>query len=169
MSTWLRLISDLKRRVSPELLSPTQRQVWEVLYRSLQFPQWLNLYGPSGSGKTLVAWAIARTTGAIHVPIPERLHLLSPEQDILLIDNASAEEDDVRRLLATCNLLDARSVVLITRTPVAMPMRRVELCLPTPIEVEMALLNISRLGYYPERHLTFPLNCNYWAILQYCI
>ena len=167
MSDRLRIVDNIKRHPTEELLTPTQRQIWESLCNLLQFPQRLNLCGPAGSGKTFVAWAVARTTGAIHVPIPTALYGLVPGNEILMIDNAPHDEDDVRRIMATCNLLEARSFILITRQPVTMPIRTLELTLPTAADIDVVIRTFGRSGYFAQGSSS--LGSNLWTILSTCI
>lgn len=167
MSEWMRLLNEMKCRPIDEYLTPTQRQARDRICELLRFPNRINLHGPYGSGKTYVAWAVVRATGATHVPIPENLKELSPGHDILLIDNAPHREEDVRRLLATANLLRASSVVLITRESIGMPMHRVSLPLPTETEIEMVLKTYGRLGFYQQYEL--PTSPTFWNIMLACV
>lgn len=147
MSRWLRLVDDLKRQAGEESLTPSQRQVWQTLCDWLRFPQRVNLWGPVGCGKTYAAWIVAQSIGATHVPLPERLDDLEPDTEIVLIDNAPDNEADVRRLWARCNLLGVRSVVVITRQPVAIPLRSVMLAAPTSEDRRQVSRTLMRLGY----------------------
>lgn len=167
MTEWMRLHNEMKRRPMEKYLTPTQKQARNKTCELLRFPNRINLFGPYGSGKTYVAWAIVRATGATHVPVPEKLHDLDPGQDILLIDNAAHYEADVRRILASANLLGASSVVVITRESVGMPMHRIFLPLPTGSEIEVVLRNYSRLGFYEQHDL--PSNPNFWNIMLSCV
>lgn len=167
MSQWTKLHSEMKRRPAEGFLTPAQVQAHDTICELLRFPTWINLYGPSGSGKTYVAWAIARATGAAHVPIPELLQELEPGHDILLVDNAPHYELEVRRVLASANLLGASSVVLVTRDPVGIPMHRIALPLPSDSEVEMTIRNYGRLGFYQQGDL--PSNPTFWNIMLACV
>ncbi len=167
MSRWMELLSEIKRRPVEEYLTPTQRLARDRICEILQHPNRVNLYGPHGGGKTYVAWSIVRAIGATHVPVPERLAQLSPGHECLIIDNVPHHETDVRRLLAISNLLNASSVVLITHLPVAMPLHRVELPLPTAEEVETVLKTYARFGYYRQHQL--PDAPGFWDILLACV
>lgn len=150
MSIWLDLVNELKRRNIEELLTPTQKEISDRICALLDFPQRLNLWGPTGCGKTFVAWAIARNTGAMYESSPERLSDETAFAEIIIVDNAPTTENAVRAILATCNLHEARSVILVTKWPIDMPMRRVQMGLPTESELALASQNISRLGFYPQ-------------------
>jgi hypothetical protein len=167
MSTWLKLINDLKRRSPEEYLTESQRITYQMLYEMTRFPQWVNLYGYPGSGKTFIAWTMLRTTGATYISTPEQLRSLTSDQDILIIDNAPHIEADVRRILAGCNLVNATMVILITRTPITMPIRRVELLLPTPNEISEITRSLGRFGYLCEQ-TSLPASPNLWNVLQAC-
>lgn len=147
MSRWLRLVDDLKRQAGEDSLTPSQRQVWQTLCDWLRFPQRINLWGPPGSGKTYVAWALARSLAAAHVPLPEKIVDLEPDTEIVLVDNAPDDEVAVRRLWARCNLLGVRSVVMITRAPVAIPLRAILLAAPTREDRRQVSRTLMRLGY----------------------
>lgn len=167
MSEWLRLLNEMKRRPMDEYLTPTQRAAREEICGLLHFPNRINLCGPYGSGKTYVAWSVMRATGATHVSVPEKLPRLEPPIEILLIDNAGHYESEVRRLMASANLLGAVSVVFITREPIGMPMRFVRLPLPEPSEVEMILTSYARFGFYQQHEL--PEKPNLWNIMNACV
>lgn len=165
MSEWLRLVNQIKARSPVDLFTPTQHAAYTALLDLLRFPQQVNLCGPVGSGKTFVAWGVAQSLGGLHVPLPTALDQLSGNNDILLVDNAPAHEYEARNLLARCNLLGAQSTVLVTQQPIAMPMRRVELPLPTPEEVVAVSRSLSLLGYF-QSSLPLPSQPNFWNILQ---
>lgn len=167
MSEWARLHNEMKRRPVEDYLTPSQREARDIICQTLRFPERVNLTGPYGSGKTYVAWAVVRATGALHVPLPEMLSELEPGHEILLIDNAPHVEPDIRRLLASANLLGASSVVLITRQPASMPMKRVQLALPSEEEVQGILETYARLGFYQRRDL--PERPTLWNILLSCV
>lgn len=164
MSEWLRLTAEIKRRPLADNLTTTQRQSWATLNDLLRFPQRLNLYGPCGCGKTFLAWATAQTTGAVHVPLPDMLEGQTPGTEIILLDNAPADEYAVRRVFAICDLLEIQSVVIITRQPVAMPMRALAVPPPTMEDLDQISRTLGRLGYYPQRPLSAPANL--WDLLH---
>lgn len=167
MNHWLELLAELKRRNPHDYLTPTQRAVHNELCNRLKFPQWLNLYGVYGVGKTFVAWAVARATGGQHVPTVPALETMLPGSDILLVDNAPHRQSQVRQVLASCDLLEAKSVVLITRQSVTMPIQKIELPAPTEDEISLVLKSLGRLGYYQQSSLpTYP---NLWDVLQACV
>lgn len=168
MSTWLRLVNDLKRRRTEEYLTETQRSTYQALYEMVRFPQWINLYGVHGSGKTFLAWAIARTTGAAYVSTSEQLTSVTLAQEMLIVDNAPHLESDVRRVLASCDLLSANIVILVTDIPITMPIRRIELPRPTSDDISLIVRSLGRLGY-PCEYTNLPVFPNLWDLLQACI
>lgn len=168
MSAWLELVNNLKQRPVEEYLTPTQRQARDLICEIMQFPGWLNLYGGHGTGKTFLAWAVSRATGAAHITTPRQLFNLEGEWDALIIDNAPYREDDVRRILARCDLLGTSTVMLVTRTRVALPMKNVHLNAPTPEEVALVIKALARLGYSSSQQL-LPENANLWDILLACV
>lgn len=167
MSAWLRLVNDIKRTASEDYLTPQQRSVWQSLCTVLELPQRINLYGPSGSGKTFVAWMVARSMGAVHVPLPSTLESIEPGTEILLVDNAPTSESAVRTLWAQCNLLNIRSIVVITQHPVAIPTRA--MVLPLPVEEDWVVVNrtLMRLGYFPPYDQQAA--SNFWSYLHHCV
>ncbi len=167
MSTWLQITSELKRRPAEEMLTPTQRQVWETICALLRFPQHINLYGSAGSGKTTIAWAISRVTGALHVSVPSDLAIVPSGSEILLVDNISPQEASVRRVLAGCNLLNATSVILISRQPTLLPMRRIELPQPTSEDITTAMRTMSRIGIFANVEASQVKD--FWALLRACV
>jgi hypothetical protein len=167
MSEWLRLLNEMKRRSMEEYLTGTQRSARDQICDLLRFPNRINLYGKYGSGKTYVAWSVVRATGATHVTLPEKLKTLSPKHEILLIDNAPHHEAEIRRLMASANLLEAVSVVFITREAIGMPMSRVQLTLPAPDEISFIVASYARLGFY-QRH-DLPATPNLWNIMHACV
>lgn len=167
MSTWLRLVNDIKRTASEEYLTQQQRTVWQMLCAILELPQRINLWGPSGSGKTFVAWMVARSTGAVHIATPTQLETVEPGTESLLIDNAPTDEAAVRALWARCNLLSIRSVVVITQQPISIPTRAQLLSPPTADEWQVVGRTLMRLGYLPPSPMqAFP---SFWSYLRECI
>lgn len=168
MSAWLKLLNDLKRRAPENLLTETQHATYQTLYEMARFPQWVNLYGAHGTGKTFIAWTLIRTTGSAYVSTSEQLKSLALDQEMLIVDNAPHIESDVRNVLASCDLINANTVILITRTPIIMPIRRVALSLPTTSEINTITRSLSRLGYLCEQS-SLPASPNLWDVLQACI
>lgn len=165
MSVWLQLLNEIKRRPPEQLLTPTQRIARDQLIDLMRYPQWINLCGKPGSGKTMVAWAVARACGAAHLALPTMLAERSPTDEALLIDNAPHEEVDVRRLLSKAEMLRAVSVVIITRHPITMPMKRVELSLPNEGDLEVVFKSLGLLNY-PCKRAALPSSPNLWDVLQ---
>jgi hypothetical protein len=165
MSTWLELMNDLKRRCSTEILTPAQIAAYERLCQIMNMPEWVNLSGPHGSGKTFLAWTVARATGAVYVPLPAQLDELEAHQHTLIVDNAPYKEREVRRLLSRCDLLGAQTVLLITCSPVSLPMPGVELPSPSDEDVVQVSRLISRLGYFFEAE-RLPEHPSFWDVLM---
>jgi hypothetical protein len=165
MSTWLELLNDIKRRCSAELLTPAQAAAHDHLCQIMSMPEWANLCGPHGSGKTFLAWTVARATGGVYVPVPAQLDELESNQRTLIVDNAPHRENDVRRLLSRCSLLDAKTVLLVTHSPALLPMLRVELPQPSPEDIDLVTRLIIRLGYFFEAE-RLPENPSFWDVLQ---
>lgn len=167
MSEWSRLLNEMKRRSMDEYLTRSQRSVRDQICDLLRFPNRINLYGPHGCGKTYVAWSVVRAVGATHITLPEKIRLLEPTCEILLIDNAPHHELEVRKLMASANLLRVTSVIFITRDPIRIQMYRIRLSLPESDEVEQILTSYARLGFYQQREL--PPKPNLWNIMHACI
>jgi len=168
MSVWLQLVNEIKRRSPDQLITPAQRIARDQVLNFMRFPQWINLYGKPGSGKTFIAWALARAGGAGYLSFPDQLKNITLTQEALLIDNAPHEEFDVRRILSSCDLLGASSVVLITRMPITMPMKRVEVPLPSSEDLALIFKSLGLLNY-PCRQSTLPPSPNLWDVLQACV
>lgn len=168
MNTWLQLVNELKRRSPDELLTVTERTTYDSIWGLLQFPQWINLYGGYGTGKTFLAWALARAGGMTYVPLYTKLDSIMVEQNALLVDNAPHDEFGSRQILARCELLGANTVILITRMPITMPMRRLELLPPSPADIEIMIRSLSRMGYLCDQSL-FSAPPNFWDILRACV
>ena len=168
MSTWLHLLNEIKRRPPEHYLTVSQRAVRDQIADWLRYPQWVNLYGKPGAGKTFVAWSLVRAIGALHISLPSSLKGLVNPPDIVLIDNAPYSESDVRRIFSTCELLSIPSVVLLTRQPVRMPMKSVELPLPTPDDLVVVTRSLGLLNY-PCKKSLLPGVPNFWDVLQACI
>jgi MoxR-like ATPase len=163
MTSWSRLHNDIKRRPPEQHLTAKQREVVNVICDWLKYPGAVNLFGPAGSGKTYVAWALERVMGAFHIQLPSQLEQLEAPHDILVIDNMPHTEANVRRVLATCNLRNATSVVLITRLPITMRMQRIELPLPTSAEIDAVKADIAYLAFEQS---PLPESPNFWQLLN---
>lgn len=166
MSDWLRLVNEMKRRTPQEYFTPTQQAAYNSLIELLQFPnQRINLYGVSGVGKTYIAWGLVRALEAVHVPLPERLcEYGGRDLPLIIIDNSPIYEDDLRTILADAALMDAGSVLFITRKPTALRMRQIHLDLPTLDDVRQVARTFGRLGFYEQS--TPPASPNLWQLLQ---
>lgn len=166
MSTWLRLVNEMKRRAPQDYFTPTQRAAYDALVEHLQFPhQRLNLWGAPGTGKTYLAWGLVRALDAVHVSVASRLR----EHDgqplpTLILDNAPSYEDEIRTLLADAALMDAGSVVFITHKPAALRMRQIHLAPPTPDDIRQIARTFGRLGFYEVSPP--PPAPNLWQLLQ---
>lgn len=167
MSAWLELGNEIKRHYSTSYLTVSQRAAYEALLKHLRGPNWVNLCGPPGCGKTLLAWLLARATGLSYVVHPAQLRHMPPTPDGLIIDNAPISEADARAVLAECGLLNCLTVLLITQRPIAMPMRRVALPLPTSDDIQDVIRTLARLGYACNR-ASLPLQPSYWEVLAAC-
>lgn len=168
MSAWLELSNEIKRGHNTGYLTVPQRVVYEALLGHLRGPNWVNLCGPLGSGKTLTSWLLARATGLSYIAHPAQLRHLPPAPDGLIIDNAPVSEADARAVLAECGLLNCLTVLLITQQPIAMPMRRVALPLPTPDDIQDVSRTLARLGYVCN-WASLPPQPSYWDVLAACI
>lgn len=162
MTSWYQLHNDIKKRPPERYLTVTQRKVLEVICDWLKYPGIFNLYGPVGSGKTYLAWALTRVIGAIHIQIPSQLDQLESSNNILVIDNMPHTEVSVRRVLAKCNLHNAHSVILMTRTPITLRMQRIELPLPTQQDIEQVQADISYLAF---QQMPLDKGLNFWQLL----
>lgn len=163
MSTCFELLNQLKRRCSAEMLTPAQATAFNELCRLMLMPEWLNLSGPHGSGKTFLAWALSRATGGLYVPMPEDLDELPP-QHTLIVDNAPYSEAEVRRILSRCELLGAKTVLLVTCEPVQLPMPTVSLPAPSSEEIERIGQVFTRLGF-PVKSESLPEGPTLWDLM----
>lgn len=168
MSTWLKLSNELKRHYQSGYLTPTQQTVYASLLQQLQGPHWVNLHSRPGCGKTLLAWLTARAIGLTYVARPSNLRDITSAPEGLIIDNAPVSEADVRALLAECGLLNCLTVLMVTQRPIAMPMRRVALAMPTTDDIQAVAQTLARLGY-PCNPSSLPQQPSYWDVLAACI
>jgi hypothetical protein len=146
----------------------SQQATYETLCEHLRGPNWINLFGPHGSGKTFTAWFVSRATGMVYVPVPDRLQAVGPAPDGIIVDNSPFREEEVRNLLAQCGLIHCTTVLLITQRPITMPMRRVELPLPTQDEIDGVVHTLARLSYICNRSL-LPEKPSLWDVLTACV
>lgn len=163
MSHWMKLVSDLKRRQLISFLTPSQRYAHDQICEWLSIPERINLHGLHGSGKTFVAWALTQTMNAHFVALPENLNKQQNVSEVVIIDNAPHNEQQVRRLMANGNLLGISSMIFVTRTPINMPIRNIGLALPTEEEVLQVETSLDQLGY--SRYHRLPDFPNFWNIL----
>lgn len=168
MSTWLELSNELKRHYHSGYLTATQQAAYAALLEQLRGPNWVNLHGRPGCGKTLLSWLTARAAGLTYVARPSALRHMPPAPDGLIIDNAPVSEEGARAVLAECDLLNCLTVLLVTQRPIGMPMRRVELAIPTTEDVQAVVQTLARLGY-PCNRASLPEHPSYWDVLAACI
>jgi hypothetical protein len=168
MSTWLELNNELKRQYNSGYLTTTQRAAYVSLLDHLRGPHWVNLHGQPGCGKTLLAWLTARATGLTYVTRPSDLRHIPSAPDGLIIDNAPVSEEGARAVLAECGLLNSLTILLVTQQPIAMPMRRVELSMPTTNDIQTVAQTLARMGYLCNR-ASLPEHPSYWDVLSACI
>ena len=164
MSEWIKLLNALKQERKVSLLTVPQREAYEQLCRIMDTPEWVNLSGPLGSGKTFVAWAVARAIGATYLPLPSQLNMRDRLTSALIIDNAPHQARKIRALLAHCDMLGVRTVLLITRRPAGLPMSAVSLPAPTPVDIAQMGYVIDQLGYFFEAE-RLPARPNFWDVL----
>lgn len=166
MSQWLKMVSDLKRR-SPKssYFTENQRTVFEQICDWLSIPERVNLYGDFGTGKTFVAWGLAEELDYVeHLSNASEFDTFDNSPTAILIDNAPHSEYRVRKIMARSNLLTIESIVFITRRPVAMQMRKIELPLPSEKEIREIENTLARLGFSATKYN--PEKVNLWNVLS---
>ena len=164
MSTWFELLNQLKRRCSVEMLTPAQTAAFNELRRLMLMPDWLNLHGPHGSGKTFLAWALSRAMGVLYIPMPEDLDELPRGQHTVIVDNAPYSEAEVRRILSRCELIGAKTVLLVSCDPVQLPMLAVTLPAPSPEDIERIGQVFTRLSF-PVKNESLPEAPTLWDLM----
>ena len=163
MSDWLTLTNKIKSRPLEFWMTVTQRKVLTQLEYWLYHPDIVNLYGGVGVGKTFLAWALAHNLPAKHVIVPERL---TPSYDPILnmvVDNAPHTEQAVRNILKQCNLCGSKRVVLISGSPVVLPMHRIELPPPTLDELRYVEHNLVKFNF--QEHPVAE-GANFWQVIN---
>ena len=81
-----------------------------------------------------------------------------------MVDNAPYREEEVRRLLAQCDLLEAHTVLLVTRMPSQLPMPMIELPPPAREEIDQVGRFVGHLGYFLDAS-RLPDTPTFWNVL----
>jgi hypothetical protein len=165
-SRWMALSAEIKRTMlMPDYLTPAQLAAHDWLIPLLERPGVASFHGLSGAGKTFTAWVASRSAGARYLPTPDSLSALKPDEtSAVVIDNAPAKEDSLRRLLSRCDLYRIQSVVFISTLP--NPLRYPAYLLPPPTrdELETVGRRWRQRGYY--NHQPIPDEPSFWALLR---
>lgn len=140
----------IRDRLSPEWLTPSQQQVWELLHRFHGPPhRVINVFGPRGSGKSFIGWLMHRegyatydTWTGEHRPVHPRLTL----------DDAPSTRASARSVRPLVDKLGIRQIILLSSQRVDEP------DMPAfGLEVTEDDLDHFRANLYRHLHITIPI------------
>jgi hypothetical protein len=165
-SRWMALSAEIKRTMlMPDYLTPAQLTAHEWLVPLLERPGVASFHGLNGAGKTFTAWVASRSAGARYLSTPDGLSTLKPDDtSAVIIDNAPAKEDALRRLLSRCDLYRIQSVVFISAAPNPLHYPAYLLTPPTRDELEAVARRLRQRGYYNHQPITDEQS--FWALLR---
>jgi len=168
MSTWLRLLNEVKNRSSEGYLTNMEKQVCHNLVNRLSVPgKTINLFGPHGCGKTVVAWVVASLTGSAYLPHPSLLRAFTLlGSRICIVDNVIGDEMDIRRILSEASLRNIEGLLIITNLKSSLRMETISLPAPSSEDIRMVLDHYARWGYFANCSLSE--QPNFWQVMQAC-
>jgi hypothetical protein len=150
-------------RLSPEWLTPSQRQVWEQLHRFHGPPhRVVNVYGPRGSGKSFLGWLMHREGHATYSKWTDERRPIHPR---LVLDNAPTDRASARSVRPLVDELNIRQIILLSRRRVDEP------DMPAfALTVTEDDLDHFRANLYRHLNITIPTvesECgNFWEALE---
>jgi hypothetical protein len=147
MSRYIVLLNAIKATVPNLPLTPSQLVCQARLQERLAYPGVANLSGPPGSGKTFLCWAMAASKKIAYVTHPCQLASTDfTSGSAVVVDNASADRSDFRRVVGQLETAGIRRAVIVTRHPANDYTFRVELALSNA-DLATVRRNLAVLGY----------------------
>ena len=165
MSQLLALQNRLKVRARADRLTHHQRSIYDAVVAEWRYPNRLNVYGPAGAGKTFLGWSLAYEHDAQFIAGPELLAGLdlSTLTQPLIVDNIVVDAYALRHLLATLDLAQIRTAVLLSRSPNPDLLPGLELPVPTTADVAIVRRNLGDIEHYA---VTITENANLWNVIH---
>jgi hypothetical protein len=156
----------IRDRLSPEWLTPSERQVWEQLHIFHGPPhRVVNVYGPPGSGKSFLGWLMQRERYATYGTWTGKRRPIHPR---LVLDNAPSDRANSRSARPLIDQLGIRQIILLSRQRVDEP------DMPAfGLEVTEDDLDHFRANLFRHLHITLPATessySNYRDALESCL
>lgn len=120
MSRLVDFQNRIRRRCSPEWLSPSQKQTSNRLRELLSFQDTVNLHGPPGAGKTFMTWVLGEEVFTCPYFELSKLKRKGTDQRTLtVVDHHPHSRSTVRQTLSTLHGLAYKKILLVSDEPVA--------------------------------------------------
>jgi len=163
MSKLLQLTNRLKAQAHADFLTPSQAQALNQIQHAWRFPEIINLHGPSGSGKTFLGWVLARQQQATFYASPRLFLTQAVPTTKVIIDNAPADERQLRILLAELQLQQIKFVLFLSSNPLRIHWPSITLSAPTAADITTVYDNCSKLQFFAPIP---PQSSNLWQVIQ---
>jgi hypothetical protein len=165
MSQLLALQNRLKIQARADRLTNPQRRIYDAIVAAWRYPGRLNLYGAPGAGKTFLGWCLAYEQDVQFIAGPELLAGmdLPTLSQPLIVDNVAVDAYALRHLLATLDLAQIRTALLISRSPNPDLLPGLELPASTATDIAIVRRNLSDVEHYP---VTTTESANLWNIIH---
>lgn len=169
MSRYIQVLNALKQHITQLPLTSGQVACRIYILERLEYAGVLNLYGPRGSGKTVLGWCLAQEKHANYITEPSLIPTIEQlPATILFIDNATHQREAYRHILDDLARARVRRAVVVSRERIEDFVQAVPITC-TPADVEIAVRNLTQLGFPPASPPNEIPFLDLWDVLQFSV